>query len=190
MEPPDGSSPGEVCEYFFRYTSQRWIFDEPGRLAERYVRFDVAALMRIAATSVRRHHCVSIVKLDEGYSNKAFLLTMDDGYEVIARIPMLKAGVPRLTTASEAATMDFLRNHMGIPVPQVFAWNCRRDGGNVCWCRVHGDGEDSGTHSCGSLAIAFLGRNQRSHATSRQVRESKASRVDFRSMEACTTRNT
>jgi hypothetical protein len=39
--------------------------------------------------------------------DKAFLLTMDDGNEVIAKIPCPNARPPSLTTASEVATLKF-----------------------------------------------------------------------------------
>lgn len=141
-------------------------------MAERYVHFNVAALMWVAVQSVRRHHCVSIAKLDEGYSNKAFLLTMDDGYEVIARIPMLKAGVPKLTTASDVATVDFLRNHMGIPVPQVFAWNCWRDGGNVAGAEYMVMEKIQGHTLAGRWPSLSWDETSEVMHTSRQVRES------------------
>ena len=40
--------------------------------------------------------------------NKAFLMSMDDGQEVIAKVPNPNAGVAHFTTASEVATMDFV----------------------------------------------------------------------------------
>ena len=43
----------------------------------------------------------------EGSFNKALLLTMSDGNEVIAKIPCPNAGPPHLTTASEVATLEF-----------------------------------------------------------------------------------
>ncbi|KAL9103637.1 MAG: hypothetical protein Q9163_001332 [Psora crenata] len=52
---------------------------------------------------------------------------MDDGYEVIARIPMPIAGPAHYMTASEVATMDFLRTQLNIPVPKVFGWASRVD---------------------------------------------------------------
>ncbi|KAL8714703.1 MAG: hypothetical protein Q9225_006528 [Loekoesia sp. 1 TL-2023] len=55
---------------------------------------------------------------------------MDDGREVIARLPTPIAGPPHYTTASEVATMDFLRTQLDIPVPKVFAWASRIDGDN------------------------------------------------------------
>ncbi|PYH81655.1 phosphotransferase enzyme family protein [Aspergillus uvarum CBS 121591] len=39
--------------------------------------------------------------------NKAFLMSMDDGQEVVAKIPNPTAGLLHFTTASEVATMDF-----------------------------------------------------------------------------------
>ena len=35
---------------------------------------------------------------------------MDDGREVIAKLPNPKAGLPHFTTASEVATMNFVRS--------------------------------------------------------------------------------
>ena len=99
-------------------------------MAERYVRFNVSELMRIAAIAVGRHRCVDMVKVTEGGFNKIFLLTMDDGYEVIARIPAPIAGPSHYMTASEVATMDFLRTHLDIPAPKVFGWASRVDDDN------------------------------------------------------------
>ncbi len=100
-------------------------FNEKERMAERYVRFNVPELMRTAARAVGRDRCVEIMKFAEGGFNKVFLLTMDDGYEVIARIPTPIAGPAHYTTASEVATMDYLRTRLDIPAPKVFAWASR-----------------------------------------------------------------
>jgi len=59
----------------------------------------------------------------EGGFNKVFLLTMDDGHEVIARIPTPIAGPRHFTTTSEVATMNFLRNVLELPVPGIFAYS-------------------------------------------------------------------
>ncbi|KAL4970398.1 aminoglycoside phosphotransferase family protein [Aspergillus stella-maris] len=94
---------------FFSYTSRRWIWEERQQLQERYREFDILELQKIA--------------LGEGLYNKSFMLTMADGKAVVARIPNPNAGPTFLTTASEVATMDFLRNILHIPVPKVLAWN-------------------------------------------------------------------
>ncbi|KAI9680618.1 MAG: hypothetical protein M1817_004058 [Caeruleum heppii] len=52
---------------------------------------------------------------------------MDDGYEVIARIPTPIAGPPHYMTASEVATMDFVRTQLDIPAPKVLEWASRVD---------------------------------------------------------------
>ncbi|KAG6841029.1 hypothetical protein H0H93_004376, partial [Arthromyces matolae] len=59
------------------------------RLAERKHEFDDNELRRLAAHSVgRTHHDVKTMeKLDEGGFNRIFLITMHDGFQMIARIP-------------------------------------------------------------------------------------------------------
>ncbi|KAM5454159.1 hypothetical protein McanCB49686_004467 [Microsporum canis] len=47
---------------------------------------------------------------------------MDDGKEVIAKIPNPNAGRAHFVTSSEVATMDFVRNRLHIPAPNVYAW--------------------------------------------------------------------
>lgn len=79
-------------ESLYRYTSGRWLWDEAAQFSRRFVRFNVAELAQIAARSVGASSCVEIKKVPEGNFNKAFLLTMDDGNEVIAKIPNPNAG--------------------------------------------------------------------------------------------------
>ena len=96
-------------EEFFRYTSGRWVWDEEQQLRHRFRRFNVPELQRVAAASVRARECVSMRKLAEGSFNKVFRLIMDNGRVAIARIPNPNAGPAYYTTASEVATMDFVR---------------------------------------------------------------------------------
>ncbi|KAI1938632.1 Phosphotransferase enzyme [Ophidiomyces ophidiicola] len=83
-------------------------------------------LKDIAAKSVNAGSCTQKVKLPEGAYNKVFLLTMDNGVQVVARIPNPYLP-PRMATASEVATLDFLRNELDIPVPRVLAWSGDKD---------------------------------------------------------------
>lgn len=76
-----------------------------------YVKFDMLELYRVAATSIGSESCVKVVKVSEGQFNKVFLLGMDDGREVIAKLPNPNAGRPHFTTASEVATMNFVNKH-------------------------------------------------------------------------------
>ena len=98
-------------------------------------------MQRIACKAAGGDSCVHFTKLDEGLRsvwhvlwedwltlllgsyNKVFLLRLDNGREVIARVPCPVAGPPRIVTASEVATMQFLRDVLDTPVPRVLSWS-------------------------------------------------------------------
>ncbi|EPQ51183.1 hypothetical protein GLOTRDRAFT_141032 [Gloeophyllum trabeum ATCC 11539] len=117
------SSTSSEYEHFYRYTSGRWIHNEEAQLAARYTRFNVDALKSIAVSAGHADSVTRIVKLAEGAYNKVFLLTLDNSREIIARIKTPHAGPAHLVTASEVATMDFVRSHLGVPVPAVLSWS-------------------------------------------------------------------
>ncbi|KAI0327983.1 protein kinase subdomain-containing protein PKL/CAK/Fmp29 [Cubamyces sp. BRFM 1775] len=115
------------CGYeheLFNYTSGRWLVNEDVRLAERMRTFNVNELRRLAAQSAGRtsQDVDTIVKLDEGGFNRIFLITMQDGFRMVARIPY-PVMVPKFyAVASEVATMRFLRAK-GLPVPEVYDYS-------------------------------------------------------------------
>lgn len=49
-----------------------------------------------------------VLKCKEGMNNKAYILTMDNGTEVLAKLPTPCAGPSFYTTASEVATRTFV----------------------------------------------------------------------------------
>lgn len=102
-------SPESPQSDLFRYTSGRWLWDEEKQLSERYRKFDAQNLQRIAAECVRAEKCIKMKKIGEGSYNKVFRLVFDTGAVVIAKIPNPNAGPARYTTASEVATMEFVR---------------------------------------------------------------------------------
>ncbi|KKZ63018.1 hypothetical protein EMCG_02636 [[Emmonsia] crescens] len=110
---------------FFSFTRGRFVVDEADQIARRYIKFNMNELARIAAESVGAKVCVTVEKCPDGMYNKNFVLTMDDGQEIIAKVPNPNAGIPCLTTASEVATMDFVRNVLGTPAPKVYSWDSR-----------------------------------------------------------------
>lgn len=59
----------------------------------------------------------------EGGFNRCFVMFMDDGTKVVARLPTCIAGPRRLTTNSEVATMTYLRSHTTLPVPRILDWS-------------------------------------------------------------------
>ncbi|OAL62336.1 hypothetical protein A7C99_6917 [Trichophyton rubrum] len=95
---------------FFRFTRSRFLRDEAKELAQRYVKFDVNELAETAAriSGPGTRKCIKIEKMADGLYSKALLLTMDDGVQVIGKVPNPNAGIPHFTTASEVATMDFV----------------------------------------------------------------------------------
>ncbi|RHZ55477.1 hypothetical protein CDV55_103246 [Aspergillus turcosus] len=102
-----------------------WVlsYNEHLRLAERYLQFDIPALMKVvaAASSHRTSDIVSFYKMAEGGFNRLFQATFTDGRHVIARLPYPSTAPEHYTVASEVATLDYLRLH-GIPTPEVYAW--------------------------------------------------------------------
>lgn len=84
--------------------------NEDHEMATRRVRFNMSELAKRAAESVGFSHdqCVDVERLLHGMFNKAFLFTMQDGTQIVGKVPNPNAGRPHYTTASEVATMDFV----------------------------------------------------------------------------------
>ncbi|KAF1921809.1 phosphotransferase enzyme family protein [Ampelomyces quisqualis] len=109
----------------YRYTRQRWLMNEQEELAKRYLRFDLPQLLKEAVAVCKgAQHCIQVLKCVEGLHNKAFLLMMDNGAEIFAKLPNPNAGPAYYTTSSEVATRQMLRDVFSIPVPRVLAWSC------------------------------------------------------------------
>ncbi|KAG6063444.1 hypothetical protein E4U32_001239 [Claviceps aff. humidiphila group G2b] len=113
IEMPD---PSEL----FSFTSGRFVENEEHELAQRYREFDFNELARRAARAVQADRCLSIEKFPDGL---ILLLTMDNGKEVMAKIPNLNFPRPHLTIASEVATMKFAREVLCTDVPKVYDWS-------------------------------------------------------------------
>lgn len=103
-------------------------WNEAQRRHERRRSFNVHELKRLAAASVKRSpaEIVKFEKLTEGGFNRTFILSMRDGFEMIARIPYLTAEPRRLLLASEVATMYYLRAR-DIPIPEVYSYSTTSD---------------------------------------------------------------
>ncbi|OJJ42503.1 hypothetical protein ASPZODRAFT_105245 [Penicilliopsis zonata CBS 506.65] len=113
------------AEELFTYSAQRWLWDEPAQLQRRYVRFNLDALVEIAEKAAGDDAvCVQVSKLPEGNFNKTFLAKMQDGKQLVVKIPNPNAGPGHYTTASEVASMEYVRK-LGIPVPKVLGY-CSR----------------------------------------------------------------
>ncbi|KAI3291191.1 hypothetical protein DTO002I6_6024 [Penicillium roqueforti] len=93
---------------FYKFTRSRFLVDEAENLRRREIKFDLNRLASVAADSIGAAQCISIIKYPDGMFNKTFLMTMEDGREVVAKVPNPNAGVPHFTMASEFATTDFV----------------------------------------------------------------------------------
>ncbi|GLA44931.1 hypothetical protein AnigIFM63604_000220 [Aspergillus niger] len=115
------------------YTRGRFLLNEAHELRIRRTDFNMNELAKCAAEAVgfTFSDCVRIEKFSDGMFNKAFLFTMQDGTQVVGKVPNPNAGRPHYTTASEVATMDFVRNELSTPVPKVLAWSSKADGNPV-----------------------------------------------------------
>ncbi|KAK6000893.1 hypothetical protein QM012_002976 [Aureobasidium pullulans] len=112
----------EIKEDLFNFTRGRFVCNEQYETSQRHVRFNVNELARRAAHAIGASKCIKIAKYPDGMYNKSMLLTMDDGSQVVTKVPNPTAGLPHYTTASEVATMDFVKNVIKTPVPKVLAW--------------------------------------------------------------------
>lgn len=66
-------------------------------------------LAHLSAKAVGSQACVTIEKYPDRIFSKAYLMTMEDGMQVVAKVPNPNAGRAHFTTASEVATMEFVR---------------------------------------------------------------------------------
>ncbi|KAH8717009.1 kinase-like domain-containing protein [Phaeosphaeriaceae sp. PMI808] len=112
----------------FCYTSGRWLWSEREQLEARFRYFNISSLKQAACQVVGAIMCVSLEKIGDGNYNKAYRLVMEDGQRVIAKISHPNSGPEMLTTASEVATIDFVRTVLGLPVPNVLAWSATNQG--------------------------------------------------------------
>ena len=72
-------------------------------MSQRYVRFNVNELARIAAEAVGAKSYVSVKKYPNSMYNKAMFFTMGNRTLVVAKVPNPNAGKLHFTTASEVA---------------------------------------------------------------------------------------
>lgn len=110
----------------YGHSSGGWLWNEDAQLASRWREINHVELGRVAAEAVGSQCCTKMRKLGEGSFNKAFLLTMSDGQQVVARIPNPNAGFQHLTTASEVATMDYVRRALPSYPPRLLTSHSAR----------------------------------------------------------------
>ncbi|TFK72771.1 hypothetical protein BDN72DRAFT_762892 [Pluteus cervinus] len=110
-------------ESLYGVSTGRWLYNDKFQRAARYTPFNVEGLQEVACKAVDAARCVHLNALRIGMNNKVFLMRFNNGKEAVARIPTSLAGNTYLTTASEAATLRYLRDECNLPVPRVLAWS-------------------------------------------------------------------
>ncbi|KAI4277046.1 MAG: hypothetical protein LQ337_002071 [Flavoplaca oasis] len=123
-----------------KYTNGRFLIDEKRQLAKRYLKFDLTNLCEEASHVTNGSTVQRVEKMEGGFS-KALLMTMDNGKEVVAKLPCPNAGRAIYSTASEAAVLEYglyvhhshdcksadivvpVSTHTRLPTPKLLAWN-------------------------------------------------------------------
>lgn len=96
---------------------------------------EVVRIRFISSGSSSSFHSFSLAYVHTGTFHKAYLVTLaypsTDSSPSSSSVPTYKKVIfraarrfmPRLKTASEVATLKYLREHTSVPVPEVFAWD-------------------------------------------------------------------
>jgi hypothetical protein len=93
------------------YTSGRWLRHDDQHQESRHVDFDFPALLRKAVEASPGARRVDKYDKIEGGYNRAFIVDLDNGEQVVARIPFHHSGPPMLATHSEVATIAYCRRY-------------------------------------------------------------------------------
>lgn len=93
----------------YSYTSGRWLRQDALEREARFIQFDFDALRRRVVALCPGVSSITSYDRKEGGFNRVFIFHTDNGKRMIARLPFLLAGPPRLTTNSEVATIKFRR---------------------------------------------------------------------------------
>ena len=90
--------------------------NETHEMTMRQAKFNMNELAKRAAesTGFTLTQCARIEKFPDGMFNKTFLFTMQDGTQVVGKVPNPNAGRAHYTTASQVATVDFVTKQNSI----------------------------------------------------------------------------
>jgi hypothetical protein len=89
------------------YTTCRWLNRDKLQREARYRKFDFPALCKKAVITCSGATKVIRYEKKEGGFNRSFILYLDNGKRVVARLPFRIAGPRGLITNSEVATMIY-----------------------------------------------------------------------------------
>ncbi|WEW59407.1 hypothetical protein PRK78_004879 [Emydomyces testavorans] len=116
------------------YIDGRFLHQDTLQRKSRYIEFNFDQLCRIAIEQCEDASGIARYERKEGGYNRVFILTMNTGKRVVARIPTRVAGPSCLITNSEVATVTYcmfesklppvkVKTKLSLPVPQILAWS-------------------------------------------------------------------
>ncbi|KAI9759312.1 MAG: hypothetical protein M4579_002441 [Chaenotheca gracillima] len=121
------SSPiwGENAANFdpYNYTTGRWLHCDKLERESRYINFNFDALCEKVVAFCPGGVSITGCEKKEGGFNRAFIYSLDNGTQAVARLPFPIAGPRRLITNSEVATISYLRSNSSIPIPKIIDWS-------------------------------------------------------------------
>ncbi|CEL10124.1 hypothetical protein ASPCAL13249 [Aspergillus calidoustus] len=107
----------------YGYTSGIFLRRDNLEVAARYTQFNYPALCRkVLEASPGASAIVDSTKIDGG-SNRVFILTLDNGEKLVARLLFRFSGPAKLSTLSDVKTIRYLQNKTSIPIPKILDWS-------------------------------------------------------------------
>jgi len=91
----------------YDYTAGRWLKDDRLQRESRHIEFNFPELCNKALEVCTHADSIQKCEKQEGGFNRVFLFTMNNGEQIVAKLPTSICGPPRLTTNSEVATMAY-----------------------------------------------------------------------------------
>jgi len=107
----DISSSNKACDPY-SYTGGHWLHQGEQRQRARRLEFNFDALLDVAVKHCEGACEVVACEKKEGGFNRVFIIELDNGAKVVAKVPMRYAGPTALMTMSEVATMRYGMWHL------------------------------------------------------------------------------
>lgn len=95
----------------YSYSRGRWLDRNEQRQTARRLDFNSSALLDVAVSCSHGAREVVACEKREGGFNRAFIVELDNGIKVVAKVPMQFACPAALTTMSEVATLRYGNCH-------------------------------------------------------------------------------
>jgi hypothetical protein len=96
----------------YSYTAGRWLNRDMLEVEARRLVFDFDVLCAVVVQLCPGATKVAHYEKHEGSFNRVFILELDNGTRIVARLPTRITGPPRLTTNSEVATMAYCKSQL------------------------------------------------------------------------------